>query len=79
MNPELYECPNCGSETAALALVRGGTGGYLVCPACSPTPGTEPHDYRPVMLASTALETVNLVSGVCCGDAGDCDHECGIA
>jgi hypothetical protein len=31
------------------------------------------------MLAGIALEDANLISGVCCGDSGDCDHECGIA
>ena len=43
---ELYECPNCGKDTAAFVSIDG-FGGPVRCPACAPTPDKEPHEYRP--------------------------------
>jgi len=71
---QLYECPNCGRDSAAFVYDEIADKTY--CPACSPTPNKTAHDYRPRL---TMLGGVNLISGVCCADAGDCGHVCGVA
>jgi len=56
---QLYECPTCGRDSAAFAEIEAT--GKIVCPACAPTPDSEPHDYRPVMLGGVALRDAEYV------------------
>ena len=76
---QLYECPNCGKDSAAFTSV----GEKPYCPACAPPPGTVPHDFKRPERADfkvTATEYPIYVSRVtCCSDAADCGHDCGVA
>ena len=57
---QLYECPNCGGDTSALAKV----GRKTYCPACAPMPGKKPHDYQPIMLGGIPVKE-------CCGTVNE--------
>jgi len=53
---QLYECPNCGKDSAAFVTTKDTLGGPVRCPACAPTPDKTPHDYRPLSIPADLLK-----------------------